>query len=630
MKLRLRWLGPASALFCELLGLCALSLTPDVEKPLFLAPLVIGFLAWGAQIAMRDRMLLLLVTLFVLGGYASAGSAPTGLLMARALIPAHALLWFAADEAAYRFWRIGVALMELVLAAILAPEVHMFVLIFFFVLFSSLALSLGFLERSFRARDPDALQRPIRFSFVGSVLAISCVIFLSSLVIFPLLPRSRWNAAPSPDTNVGYNDVVSFQQNIMHWGQQDSRPAMWIFRSGEQSWESIVPFSLMRGQALEHFNGLEWRAGPPKPASDSWRKGMHGSVELLRQSIPSDVLPVPYGVVEVRSGSDYPVSVHGAGEWLAQGSRQRSVRYEADFGDFHAESLGAAPSPATLQFDSARFPQIASLAHSLKRGTAEEKIERVRNFFRSGGFAFDFRPVSAAEPGKKHPLEQFLFDTKRGHCELFASSAALLLRAMGVPARLVVGFRVRAPNRGNVLTVKSSDAHAWLEVWKENRGWIPFDPTPVIAESGWFGDAAGELYDWIGAYWHRYILEYEFDFGALWARASSASGVAGALLLLTGLFLVFLRSRRRSGPRDRLTQIRAAFEDDLIHRAGIFPEQAYGKVKEAREWHGAYVEHRFGRSEPSDEDLALLKKRARLIIRRLEDPANAPAPRSAG
>jgi hypothetical protein len=632
MKLRIRWLGPLTALLCEFLGLAALCLTPDVEKPLFVAPLAIGLLAWGLRFRLNDRLVLILVALLVLGGYSTSGVAPTGTLMARAIIPAHALLWLARDEALYRFWRIGVGLLELVLAAILAPEVHMFVLLFLFVLVGSLALSLAFLERSFRARDEEALDRPLRPSFVGTVLALSCFIFLSSLVIFPLLPRSRWNAM-SPDTTAGYTEVVSFQQNILRWAEHDSRPVLWMFRPDTRAWESIVPYFLLRGQALDHFNGLEWRAGVPKPGTGLVGGHAEGSVEILRQPMQSDVLPVPYGAQTVRSESEYPIAHREDGKWIAQGSQSHGVRYEADYGKFRVDAFGEGPVPADLSFDAKTFAETARLARSLSVGatTEEEKLARVQKFFRDGGFSFELGAVAAAKPGERHPLERFLFETKRGHCELFASAAALLLRAMGVPARLAVGFRVRAPNSGNVLTVKSSDAHAWVEVWRKTRGWSPIDPTPAIGEPGWFGDAAGEIYDRVGAYWHRYILEYEFDAEHLMALALRAlPWVSGAAAIALAWWINRRRSSSRKSPRELLTRIRDRFEDNLVHLVGQYPEQALRANPDVREWNRLYVNLRFGRQEPTASEVASLRRHGNQIISWLRAPKGARGSRSAG
>lgn len=624
MRLTLKKAGPTTALACEAVGLFALWLTPDVEKPLFLAPLLIGAAAWLLGARLRDRVLLLLVALFVVAGYATAGGSPTGTLLARVIIPAHALLWLAGNETLYRYWRLGLALMELVLAAILAPEVYMFILIFFFVVVSSLSLSFAFLEKNFAALDPVSLGRPLRPSFVGAVLTLSCLIFLSSLLIFPLLPRSRWEG-PGADTSAGYSENVNLRQSILYWAQQDSRPVIWIFRQQETPWEKVVPFYLLRGQVLDEFKADVWR--PSERTVTPLKFPAGEKVEILRQALPADVLPVPYGSGSVTGDGSLGATRLEGGEWVASGSRTRRVRYETSVGVFLKGYLG--PGPAKPTAPSLHVPpQFSRLQElSLKVGegvsTDDERIRRVKSFFGTG-FGYELGSVDGASTGKKHPIDVFLFEKKSGHCELFASSTALMFRALGMPARLVAGFRVRPPSRGNVLTVHSSDAHAWVEVWHKERGWVTVDTTPVLSQSGWFPDVFGDAYDALGAYWARYILEYEFEFSLEWAR--SIGGAVSGGLLLVGLILLWRRGRRAPPTiREQLSFLYARLEDDFVHRAGLYPEAAFRDVPDARQWKERYTRLRFGRRDPSAEELRQMRSMAKHALAKA-----VPGPRTAG
>lgn len=619
MALKLRKLGPQTAVAAEALGLLALSLAPEVEKAVFLAPLLAGLLAWLGRVSLRDRLLLLLITFFVLLGYATSAGGPTGTMLARAIVPAHALLWLATSESSYRFWRLGIALMELVLAAILAPEVYMFLLIFAFVILGSLALVLGFIEANFLQHDSSAIHRPLRPSFVGFVLALSCVVFLSSLVIFPILPRSRSlgeGLAPS----VGYNEKINFQRGVLSWAKPDSKPALWIFRKGDRSWETVVPYGLLRARALESFNGVEWKLGKrgrtTRGASASL--GTQTSFEVVRQALPTADLPVPYGTADLAIGTEDVAVLSSEGEWLSYGSRNHSVKYEFIVGPFQKDALGAAPSEANREFDPKAFPEIAKIAATLQAGSSDEqdKILKLQKFFRDGGYESDFVPVPAFKKGERHPVEKFLLETKRGHCELFASSAALLLRAMGIPARLVVGFRVRIPSRGNVLTVHNSDAHAWVEVWNTGRGWVPVDNTPVNYSMGWVKESLSEVYDLIGAYWNRYILDFEYE-AVSWKKwARDLAPIAGAVALLSLLVFLVKRKWRAIGQREKLARICAQFEDDLLHRAGIYPATAFREIREARRWRQHYTELRFGREAPTAADCRMMKNKAKQIVTR--------------
>src|SRR5690606_9212094 len=132
-----------------------------------------------------------------------------------------------------------------------------------------------------------------------------------------------------------------------------------------------------------------------------------------------------------------------------------------------------------------------------------------------------------------HPVENFLRHTKEGHCELFATAAALLFRELGMPSRVVAGFRVYPT--GEVLTARNTDAHAWVEVWVKGKGWVPVDPSPAMAPaSGW---AIFDLYDQLNAYWYQYIVGYEFDSKALTARLRGPGLLAaGALFFFFVLF----------------------------------------------------------------------------------------------
>jgi len=83
----------------------------------------------------------------------------------------------------------------------------------------------------------------------------------------------------------------------------------------------------------------------------------------------------------------------------------------------------------------------------------------------------------------KHPADEFLFTYKRGFCEHFSSSFVLLMRAAGIPARVVTGYQGMEYNKvGDYYLVRQSNAHAWAEVWLKDKGWIRVDPTAVIPQ----------------------------------------------------------------------------------------------------------------------------------------------------
>jgi transglutaminase-like putative cysteine protease len=114
---------------------------------------------------------------------------------------------------------------------------------------------------------------------------------------------------------------------------------------------------------------------------------------------------------------------------------------------------------------------------------------------------------------QKSPIEEFLFIRKTGYCEHYASAMVVLLRTLGIPARLATGFLVGEWNDfGQYYTGRQRDAHAWVEVYFPLSGWMTFDPTPsviAVAPNALLTNAA-KLVDSIRLQWDRYVIRYSF------------------------------------------------------------------------------------------------------------------------
>ena len=99
-------------------------------------------------------------------------------------------------------------------------------------------------------------------------------------------------------------------------------------------------------------------------------------------------------------------------------------------------------------------------------------------FRQRGGFVYDEQPPKTDGP----PLVSFATRTKAGYCQHYAGAMAVMLRLLGVPARVAVGFTSGMYEDGRWV-VTDHDAHAWVEVWFAGQGWIPFDPRQVVGPS---------------------------------------------------------------------------------------------------------------------------------------------------
>jgi transglutaminase-like putative cysteine protease/uncharacterized protein (DUF58 family) len=188
-----------------------------------------------------------------------------------------------------------------------------------------------------------------------------------------------------------------------------------------------------------------------------------------------------------------------------------------------------------------------------------EKAKALENWFRAH-FSY-----SLAAADNRQDLDSFLWSTQAGNCEYFASAMTLLLRQIGIPSRLAIGFLTTEWNEfGGFFEVRQSDAHAWVEAFFPDCGWLTFDPTPPDLNAGggdsvlakvWLG--LGRYVSAIEARWYRYIVGFDsetqktlFDIVRIrWSKALLWSGLIA--LAASALLAVLLRLRpwRRLGPR---------------------------------------------------------------------------------
>jgi transglutaminase-like putative cysteine protease len=176
------------------------------------------------------------------------------------------------------------------------------------------------------------------------------------------------------------------------------------------------------------------------------------------------------------------------------------------------------------------------------------------------------------EPDGVDAIDYFLFETRRGFCEHIAAAMAVLLRAEGIPTRIVTGY---GPGERNPFTgyfeVRNSDAHAWLEVLYPGVGWVPYDPTfgvPAVPDA-WGSSAGADLVAWAGGQFQDHVPVGVRDAvtgaaGTLFAvvRSVARSWPAVVVVVVAVLLGVALRRRRRraarAGPPDRIGE---AYED---------------------------------------------------------------------
>ncbi|MEW6545257.1 MAG: DUF3488 and transglutaminase-like domain-containing protein [Nitrospirota bacterium] len=286
-----------------------------------------------------------------------------------------------------------------------------------------------------------------------------------------------------------------------------------------------------RGAAYDFYNGRSWtnsltvRRPLERTADGAFLVPRPERPEGLGPGLRQDILlealdtPILFGlpVVEALKGSFLLVQADGMGGLslpYPPPSRFQYTIWSAQARLADGERTATAPTyPETvtdyfLQVPD-MSPQVAELARAVTGGAATpfEKAVTLERHLRTGyRYSLDVGPTVPASP-----LEEFLFVRKSGYCEHYATAMVILLRTMGIPARLVTGFLAGEWNDfGRYYTIRQRDAHAWVEVYFPRSGWVTFDPTPSVAAppSVPVWTAAGRVVDSIRLKWDRFIIRY--------------------------------------------------------------------------------------------------------------------------
>lgn len=235
-----------------------------------------------------------------------------------------------------------------------------------------------------------------------------------------------------------------------------------------------------RGPVLWNFDGRSWTQGrtartiAPKlsgtgqPIAYRVTLEPHNKIWLFALDMP-DKISVP-----ARLSYDFQV--------LSQEPVNARLRYEARSQlSYHANLQESATQlQRALQLPASLNPQARQLAVSWRTASSNDAqvVSRALSYFNQQNFHYTLAPPPLGYNG----IDDFLFVTRQGFCEHYASSFVYLMRAAHIPARVVTGYQGGEYNAfGNYYIVRQSDAHAWAEVWLHNRGWVRIDPTAAIA-----------------------------------------------------------------------------------------------------------------------------------------------------
>jgi transglutaminase-like putative cysteine protease len=344
-------------------------------------------------------------------------------------------------------------------------------------------------------------QETARQSFkTGSRLVLyAAPLAIAMWILFPRIATPFWSVpidtssgtsglsdtmSPGDVSSLSLSEAVAFRVRF-----EDAIPA-----PRERYW---------RGLVLHRFNGRTWSGNDPmiseKAANQVKVTGdpvnYNITLEATRQQwvIALDI-PYSWSLSQTFMGPQQQLSrVHPIDQRISyDATSYTDYRTDADINNLFRTWY--------LRLPEGSNPRTAELARQLRDISSSDQafINAVLRKFHEEEFFYTLEPP----PLGNNPVDRFLFDTRRGFCEHYASAFAVIMRSAGLPSRVVLGYQGGELNpMGGHLIVRQADAHAWTEVWLEGIGWRRVDPTAAVAPERIEAGRSAAMFDGIGLAW---------------------------------------------------------------------------------------------------------------------------------
>ena len=445
-------------------------------------------------------------------------------------------------------------------------------------------------------------RRVVGRGFLATTCLLSVPIFLFTAALFILFPRVGLSLLllnhKTGDRMIGFSDKVELGEV----GAIRDVPAL-ALRFDVEDLPEPRPQKLtlrLRGTAFDRYDGRRWERTQSKthsggvkstevlPISRLPDRSRDRKITIELEPIDPTVVFLPPRTVALQLrtpqqaivGEPLELSKGPEGEVRYSGEGAHGLRYEAFIATDRepiVEVLTPHDRPRYLELPPDTPERIAQLAHEwadaqptpyLKAKAIEEHLKH------------DFKyQLGSPSGGKPQPVDHFLFESKKGHCEFFSTAMAIMLREIGIPSRNVTGFVGGTYNRfGRYYAVRQGDAHSWVEAYLDDpvHGWVTFDPTPTSGAQP-LQDTSGawvyfrDLLEALSQRWNRYVIGYDLktqvrifeDLSRRYERLRSKTGAnrgamekvtrptvlaAGLLVLAVGGYIVWRRRRTPKAP----------------------------------------------------------------------------------
>ena len=432
---------------------------------------------------------------------------------------------------------------------------------------------------------------------INIAMLISCApLVILLFVFFPRLDSPLWKLPGSGQSKTGMSDSMSPGQFSKL--AQSFEPAFRVSFSGPMPSQDKLYW---RGPVLSDFDGRRWtRANDNKHTEPP-------DIDFIGDDFQYTMTLEPHHsnwVFALNAPVYYPkdTQLNKDMELVSSDSINKAVSLSLtsslDYKLNNNRNSQQIQSALSLPPNSSK--RTIKLARSMyeKAGRNDTRfIQQVMSFYNQEKFYYTLEP----EPMSSDYIDSFMFDTRQGFCEHYSSSFVVMMRAVGIPARIVTGYQGGDWNEsGQYLLVRQSDAHAWTEVWQEGSGWNRFDPTAMVAparvNSGLFealGDTSflpvsmrfsllkklGMQWDGLNYQWTKWVVSYNNQLRSeLLQKLKLSTGnwgrmIIGLLLFIAALILFWITTYNLylwwRTPRDKELSLYLRFTKEIKRITGL-------------------------------------------------------------
>jgi transglutaminase-like putative cysteine protease len=335
--------------------------------------------------------------------------------------------------------------------------------------------AIGLTAALIRINDHDHLSSSARVRLAGSLVGQAVPVALIAFVLFPRLPGPLWGLpADAYAGRTGLDDRMT-PGAISRLSKSDAVAFRVKFDAALPPTKDLY----WRGPVLWHTDGHTWTAWerPQEMLSPAYVIGAKFLYEVTLE---------PHNrrwmfALDIPAQSPVGGLLTGDFQVLAPKPITRRIRYRAiSYTDYRLRFLDQYERELALQLPAGFHPRTRALAEQWRSENPdpEDLIKRALRRFHEQSYYYTLQPGAA----QGDYVDYFLFDSRQGFCEHYATAFAVLMRAAGIPARIVSGYQGGEINSfGDYMIVRQRDAHAWVEVWLNERGWTRVDPTAAVS-----------------------------------------------------------------------------------------------------------------------------------------------------